>query len=674
MDEITLPGITPADEVNAGTIIYGVTPDGDDVTHTLGQLLSSSSVADGIVTAGTSVLNVSTRKYTFAGWVWKIAGVLKTAATYETSAIPTETAGFNRAYIVVGKDDETFQIIAGDATEDLPIDPPTPPGTVYLTRFVSSGTVIGEPDEPIVGSDDYKKAYLLEQRITEEVLEITLPADGRTNFIFIVGAFDMEGFVIPADHEHLFAGKLFFLYNSSDDSITLKHDTGTADILFNFSDELDFVLAAKTKAIFQYSPVYGMQLVSGGVASGGLFDPAVDGVGTIVKVNQPVNSGMSVSEATGNFQGQIDGLQWKEMNLTGTVTAENYQNYTKYGAAATTFTDPTPVASGIGFTVRVVQGTAVIGGVSYGVGYIVNRLFLVSWQTRAYVDQTIIGSATQTALDLKENTSNKATDLTSPDNTKYPTTLAVQNALSAIDFEISNVLETEILENALGWAVPPSNGAYGSSYTPVRQTNVIIVQNNSSDLFFGPMIAPFETTNVAGTGGGRRRCDSLNFNSFENFVFVNDFRVDNNISNDCRYIVGLSKNYQFAFPTNNDPSVHTECIYVAKLATSNNLHIVHNDNTGTATTIDLGANFQANSNLYKYRFYLTKRSASDYDVQIFRRTLATGVVLASSIYNLTTNLPTSGGFLQQIMYINNNATPTNMRLGDYGFINKFLPL
>jgi hypothetical protein len=104
------------------------------------------------------------------------------------------------------------------------------------------------------------------------------------------------------------------------------------------------------------------------------------------------------------------------------------------------------------------------------------------------------------------------------------------------------------------------------------------------------------------------------------------------------------------------------------------LHIVHNDNAGAATTIDLGANFLANSNLYKYRFFLTKRSASDYDVQIFRRTLATGVVLASSIYNLTTNLPTSGGVLQQIMYINNNATATNMRLGDYGFINKFLPL
>ena len=38
-----------------------------------------------------------------------------------------------------------------------------------------------------------------------------------------------------------------------------------------------------------------------------------------------------------------------------------------------------------------------------------------------------ISTATQTALDLKENVANKATDLLSPDDTKYPTTLAVVN-------------------------------------------------------------------------------------------------------------------------------------------------------------------------------------------------------------------------------------------------------
>ena len=38
-----------------------------------------------------------------------------------------------------------------------------------------------------------------------------------------------------------------------------------------------------------------------------------------------------------------------------------------------------------------------------------------------------ISTATQTALDLKENVANKATDLSSPNNNKYPTTLAVVN-------------------------------------------------------------------------------------------------------------------------------------------------------------------------------------------------------------------------------------------------------
>jgi len=37
---------------------------------------------------------------------------------------------------------------------------------------------------------------------------------------------------------------------------------------------------------------------------------------------------------------------------------------------------------------------------------------------------------TQTALNLKENLSNKSTDLTSPDNTKYPTTLAVSTGIA----------------------------------------------------------------------------------------------------------------------------------------------------------------------------------------------------------------------------------------------------
>ena len=55
-----------------------------------------------------------------------------------------------------------------------------------------------------------------------------------------------------------------------------------------------------------------------------------------------------------------------------------------------------------------------------------------------------ISTATQTALDLKENVANKATDLLSPNNNKYPTTLAVanENKKATITVELISQLTT----------------------------------------------------------------------------------------------------------------------------------------------------------------------------------------------------------------------------------------
>ena len=55
-----------------------------------------------------------------------------------------------------------------------------------------------------------------------------------------------------------------------------------------------------------------------------------------------------------------------------------------------------------------------------------------------------ISTATQTALNLKENVSNKATDLSNPNNTKYPTTLAVanENKKATITIELISNLTT----------------------------------------------------------------------------------------------------------------------------------------------------------------------------------------------------------------------------------------
>jgi len=246
-----------------------VSIDGESKKMPVGMILNAfpDALPDAILVAGSMVLDEEERTYLIDGFSWRKNEVTHTPAPYTTSEIPEEAPTYSRLYYVLGDATGAYIITSGDPYLEIPVIPTPIPNTIYLTQFTVNGTAIGEPEEPIIGSDDYKKIYLAEQRITEEILEYTLPTDGRTNFIFTVGGFDMEGFTIPSGHEHLFTGKLFFLYNLSEDPITLKHNTGTAEILYNFSDETNYVLAPKTKAQFQYSVVYGLQLVSGGGGS-----------------------------------------------------------------------------------------------------------------------------------------------------------------------------------------------------------------------------------------------------------------------------------------------------------------------------------------------------------------------------------------------------------------------
>ena len=125
-------------------------------------------------------------------------------------------------------------------------------------------------------------------------------------------------------------------------------------------------------------------------------------------------------------------FQYAEINSSGfswivvsaNQTAQNDKFYCV--VANSTFTDPTPV-EGKGYVVFVRNGTATVGGTGYAVGRIIYRFYHSgAWSNRVYVDETIIGSATQTALDLKENLSNKVTDITGATGT-YPDTPTVKN-------------------------------------------------------------------------------------------------------------------------------------------------------------------------------------------------------------------------------------------------------
>jgi hypothetical protein len=358
------------------------------------------------------------------------------------------------------------------------------------------------------------------------------------------------------------------------------------------------------------------------------------------EVVEIVQGGSNKKVAVSEFGG---GSTW--IVISANKIAVNDEQYSNVANA--TYTDPTPV-EGKGYVVKVVNGTATIGGVGYTEGKIVTRTYHSgSWRSKSYVDETIIGSATQTALD-------------------------------AINFNIESVLENEILENGLLWQVPNMDGGYtsgGGASQYLRLSNTPTTQNTlTASGTFGLSCGVLSTTASAGGIAFIRRNDALNLALYTNVETIRDFTVDSAITSGCRYYTGWSKNFQFSGPTNAEPNLQTECILVAKQSTSNNLEILHNDNTGTCTSIALGANFPANSNLYKYRVILQRISATDYNIQVIRKTLSDGTLLLSTNYNLTTNLPTSGGVFQSIHFITNNADAVDMRLGDYGLIVKKISL
>jgi len=105
-------------------------------------------------------------------------------------------------------------------------------------------------------------------------------------------------------------------------------------------------------------------------------------------------------------------------------------------------------------------------------------------------------------------------------------------------------------------------------------------------------------------------------------------------------------------PTNVEPNTLTNCVGVGQLSTSNNLHVIFNDGAGTASVIDLGANFPANGNAsaYKVTFIALANGGSiDYTVErIGTAFSATGT--------LATDLPANNTLMAVQLWRTNNAT------------------
>jgi hypothetical protein len=123
----------------------------------------------------------------------------------------------------------------------------------------------------------------------------------------------------------------------------------------------------------------------------------------------------------------------------------------------------------------------------------------------------------------------------------------------------------------------------------------------------------------------------------------------------ARSFVGFTSS--FSAPTNIEPTSLTNCVGIARLSTSNNWHIIHNDNAGICTSIDLGSGYPSNT--------------LEVDLIYLRLTFNTNGTISYLVANKTTNISTSGilstnlpavGLFEQI-WITNNTTALAARLG-----------
>lgn len=118
-----------------------------------------------------------------------------------------------------------------------------------------------------------------------------------------------------------------------------------------------------------------------------------------------------------------------------------------------------------------------------------------------------------------------------------------------------------------------------------------------------------------------------------------------------RAVCGLAYNAGANISVAADPSAATDCVFLGCDAADTNMQIMHNNNAGTCTKIDLGSSFPKTANVY-YRLTLTAdANASTIDYTVERLDSA-----ASSSGTISTDLPSSTNFMSAQVRFGNGST------------------
>jgi hypothetical protein len=251
-----------------------------------------------------------------------------------------------------------------------------------------------------------------------------------------------------------------------------------------------------------------------------------------------------------------------------------------------------------------------------------------------------------------------------------------RGALSSTDWNTFNnkgnkIIDISNFEDSGVWDIFQNKnisyflGQYGgtASYFTLRSNSSLVTSGTSNDFTYNSIL--YSTTAAAGTLAYQRGSNIvMSTTNIYNFTYLRRFQI-NQVSSDTRFFIGLTNMYIVSNPTNIEPTSMTQCIGLAKLSTSNNLFLIYNDGTGTATSVDLGINYPANS-LFFYDLLIRKNSSSSFSVTIRKTRITTGEII-STTNNISTNFPNISN-ASPAAWITNNATAALNSFRDFGCV------
>jgi hypothetical protein len=232
-------------------------------------------------------------------------------------------------------------------------------------------------------------------------------------------------------------------------------------------------------------------------------------------------------------------------------------------------------------------------------------------------------------------------------------------------------LKTQLLDRQTRYFLPRAGSTTFIDNLGVR--TIVLSGNSSTNERYQAL--EFATSATAGTLAFQRgQVFSLPTEETSPFIkLTRRISANSNVA-DSRFFTGITPIYLTNAPTNVEPDTLLNVIGVGKLSTSDNLHIIHNDASGTATTIDLGSNYPFNNVVfYWYTFEFTKEIGTTNIVVRVTRTDATGDSIFVE-HTLTSDLPTVIFAKAPFAWISNNATAEVASYLDYGCIVENYPV